>query len=155
MPVLNFRLATPALLVDLAGITGLDDIRITPTGTHLGARVRWVDIERHAGLQGAQPLLAAAIAHVAHYQIRNRGTIGGSLAHADPAAEMPGMAVALDARIHVIGSAGERVIPAGEYFTGALATVLADDELISGRGLVRPRPGRSRDPRPCGRDRCE
>jgi carbon-monoxide dehydrogenase medium subunit len=97
----------------------------------LGARVRWRDIEDDERLKTAQPLLCAAIEHVAHYQIRNRGTVGGSLAHADPAAEMPGIAVTCDVEIKVLGSKGERVIAAGKFFTGALSTALADDEIIT------------------------
>jgi carbon-monoxide dehydrogenase medium subunit len=130
MPVLNFRLAAPTLLVDLRRITGMDRIVVGADGTSLGAKVRWRDIEKSAALAKAQPLLCAAIEHVAHYQIRNRGTVGGSLAHGDPAAEMPGLAVALDARIRIVGAAGERVVPAHEFFTGALSTVLGHDELI-------------------------
>src|SRR5207248_4872203 len=99
-------------------------------GVHLGARVRWRDIEDDKRLRTAHPLLVEAISHVAHYQIRNRGTVGGSLAHADPAAEMPGIAVTCDAQIVVAGPKGTRTVAAGQFFTGALSTVLADDELI-------------------------
>lgn len=130
IPTMAFRLAAPSLLVDLRAIPGMDEIRITPTATTLGARVRWCEIQGHKELKKAQPLLVAAIEHVAHYQIRNRGTVGGSLAHADPAAEMPGIAVTCDARIVLAGAKGRRLVPAGEFFMGALSTVLADDELI-------------------------
>lgn len=130
MPMLAFRLASPKLLVDIGRLKGLENIDVSASGTRLGARVRWRDIEKSEALASGQPLLVAAIAHVAHYQIRNRGTIGGSLAHADPAAEMPGIAVTLDAELRVVGSKGERVIAAGEFFTGPLSTVLAPDELI-------------------------
>jgi carbon-monoxide dehydrogenase medium subunit len=118
MPVLAFRLAAPELLVDLRNIPGLDRIDIGADGVRLGARVRWRDIEDDARLRTAHPLLAAAIAHVAHYQIRNRGTVGGSLAHADPAAEMPGIAVGCDAEIEVAGAAGTRNVPAAELIVG-------------------------------------
>src|SRR5438128_5624583 len=131
MPVLNFRLEAPTLLVDLRRLPGLGDIDIGAEGVRLGAKVRWRDIEEDARLQTAHPLLRAAIAHVAHYQIRNRGTVGGSLAHADPAAELPGIAVTCDAEIAIVGAAGERTIPAGEFFTGPLTTVLRPDELIT------------------------
>ncbi len=137
-----FRLAAPPMLVDLRRIRGLDAIRIGPEGTRLGARVRWRDIEDHAELQSAQPLLAAALEHVAHYPIRNRGTVGGSLAHADPAAELPGIAVTCDATIHLQGRRGGRAVPAAEFFTGALSTVLADDELIVEVGFPPWPPGR-------------
>ncbi|HEY6821863.1 MAG TPA: xanthine dehydrogenase family protein subunit M [Burkholderiales bacterium] len=130
LPTMAFRLATPGLLVDLARIPGLDRIELDESGARLGARVRWRDIEKNERLARAQPLLAAAIAHVAHYQIRNRGTVGGSLAHADPAAEMPGVAVACDAILEVIGKRGRRSIEAGRFFTGALSTALAQEELI-------------------------
>ena len=131
IPTMAFRLAAPALLVDLGRIRGLGEIKITSDAIHIGSRVRWRDIERDTRLKSAHPLLVAAIAQVAHYQIRNRGTVGGSLAHADPAAEMPGIAVTCDAEISVSGSKGKRRIPAGEFFTGPLSTVLADDELIT------------------------
>jgi carbon-monoxide dehydrogenase medium subunit len=136
MPVLAFRLAAPALLVDLRQVPGLDRIDIGPDGVRLGARVRWRDIERDARLCTAAPLLAEAIGHVAHYQIRNRGTVGGSLAHADPAAELPGIAVASDALVEVASVRGQRTIAAGDFFLGALSTALEPDELIT--ALVLP-----------------
>ncbi len=130
MPVLAFRLASPSLLVDLRKIPGLDRIDIGADGVKLGARVRWRDVLDDKRLRTAFPLLPAAISHTAHYQIRNRGTVGGSLAHADPAAEMPGIAVACDAQLVLAGSKGRRTVAAADFFTGALSTVLADDELI-------------------------
>src|ERR1700693_2341188 len=96
VPLLAFRLTAPSMLVDLGRIAGLDKIEIDNAGGHVGARVRWSDIEADARLATSHPLLAAAVTHVAHYSIRKRGTVGGSLAHADPAAEMPGIAVACD-----------------------------------------------------------
>jgi carbon-monoxide dehydrogenase medium subunit len=92
--------------------------------------VRWRDIEDDDRLATAHPLLKAAIAHVAHYQVRNRGTVGGSLAHADPAAEMPGIAITCDAEIAVVGKSGARVIQAADFFQGALTTALTPDEII-------------------------
>ena len=130
IPTMAFRLAAPPMLVDLGNVRELEKIAITAEGVRLGARVRWRDIEVHPELRSAQPLLVEAISHVAHYQVRNRGTVGGSLAHADPAAEMPGVAVACDAEIVVMGKKGSRTIPAGQFFTGALSTALRDDELI-------------------------
>src|ERR687888_728005 len=130
VPMLAFRLAQPALLVDLRKLADLRGIRISENGVTLGAMVRWREIEDDERLDAAHPLLKAAIAHVAHYQIRNRGTVGGSLAHADPAAEMPGIAVTCDAQIMVNGPRGPRSIAAGDFFTGALSTTLRDDELI-------------------------
>ena len=131
MPVLNFRLAAPSLLVDLRRISGLGDIAIGADGVRLGARVRWRDIEADARLADGHPLLREAVAHVAHYQIRNRGTVGGSLAHADPAAELPGVAVACDGVIRVVGAAGARTIAAAEFFTGPLSTALRPGELVT------------------------
>jgi CO/xanthine dehydrogenase FAD-binding subunit len=130
VPMMAFRLATPALLVDLRKLAELRQIRISDNGVVLGAMTRWRDIEDDVRLRTAHPLLLAAIAHVAHYQIRNRGTVGGSIAHADPAAEMPGIAVTCEAEIAVIGKAGMRVIKAEDFFLGALTTALAPDEII-------------------------
>ena len=96
----------------------------------LGAMVRWRDIEDDARLDRAHPLLKAAVAHIAHYQIRNRGTVGGSIAHADPAAEMPGIAMTCDAEIAVAGKSGAHVIQAADFFQGALTTALTADEII-------------------------
>ncbi len=131
MPVLAFRLASPRLLVDLRRIEGMDRIDIDAQGVRMGAKVRWCDIERDARLRTALPPLAEAIGHVAHYQIRNRGTVGGSLAHADPAAELPGIAVACDATIEVASVRGTRNIAAADFFQGALATALEPDELVT------------------------
>lgn len=131
MPLLAFRLAAPEILIDLKRIPGLDRIEVSDKGVTLGAKVRWVDIEHDERLATAHPLLAEAIKHVAHYQIRNRGTVGGSVAHADPAAEMPGIAVACDAEIVATGPQGERRIKAGDFFLGPLQTTLAHDEIIT------------------------
>ena len=130
IPVLAFRLAQPTLLVDLRRIPGLNRIDVAIDGTRLGATVRWCDIENDARLAAAHPLLVAAIAHVAHYPIRNRGTVGGSLAHADAAAELPGIAVTCDADIVVAGRTGPRTVKAADFFVGPLMTVLEPDELI-------------------------
>src|SRR5439155_27296950 len=130
MPMMAFRIATPTMLVDLRKLTELRGIRISADGVRLGAMVRWRDIEDDQRLDTAHPLLKAAIAHVAHYQVRNRGTVGGSLAHADPAAEMPGIAMTCDAEIAVVGKSGQRVIKAADFFQGALTTALAVDEII-------------------------
>lgn len=130
VPMLAFRLAAPSLLVDLRKLVELRKIEISARGVTLGAMVRWRDILDDARLRGAHPLLVAAVAHVAHYQIRNRGTIGGSIAHADPAAEIPGIAVTCEAEMAVVGSAGARVIKAADFFLGPLTTALAADEII-------------------------
>jgi aerobic carbon-monoxide dehydrogenase medium subunit len=130
VPMMAFRVASPALLVDLRKLAELRRIEITADGVRLGAMTRWRDIEDDPRLETAQPLLKAAVAEVAHYQIRNRGTVGGSIAHADPAAEMPGIAVTCDAEIAVVGRAGPRVIKAADFFIAPLVTALASDEII-------------------------
>ena len=131
MPVMAFRLATPSALVDLRHIDGLDQIEIVGREIKIGAMTRWRMIEESRELKRTVPVLPAAMEHVAHYQIRNRGTVGGSLAHADPAAEFPALAVGCDAVIDVIGSKGARAIKAADLFTGALETSLKDDEIIT------------------------
>jgi carbon-monoxide dehydrogenase medium subunit len=131
VPMMAFRIASPALLVDLRKLSELRQITIDASGVRLGAMVRWRDIEDEVRLDVAHPLLKAAVSHVAHYQIRNRGTVGGSIAHADPAAEMPGIAVTCDAEIAVMGMAGPRVIPADDFFIAPLTTALAADEIIT------------------------
>ena len=130
IPILAFRLAAPSLLVDLRRLPGLDGISISEQGVKLGALVRWCDIEEDARLGTAHPLLAAAVGHVAHYQIRNRGTVGGSLAHADVAAELPAIAVTCDAEIVVTGRSGTRAIAAAEFFLAPMMTALEPDEII-------------------------
>jgi carbon-monoxide dehydrogenase medium subunit len=137
LPIMAFRLAAPSALVDLRKIKGLDEIEITQDAIHLGPMVRWRDVERHEGLAAALPMLPQAMEHVAHYQIRNRGTVGGSLAHADPAAEFPGIAVTCDARIHLASASGERVVPAADLFVGPLETCLQDGEIITSIELPR------------------
>lgn len=130
LPVMAFRLASPGLLVDIRRLAGLAALSIDEDGVRLGARVRWCDIIGNRRLATAHPLLVAAIGHVAHYQVRNRGTVGGSLAHADPAAEMPGLAVVCDAELTLRGPMATRIVPAADFFLGPLSTALADDELI-------------------------
>jgi len=131
VPMLAFRLAAPTLLVDLRKLDELRDITIGDRGVTLGAMVRWRDILEHPRLRQAHPLLTAAVKHIAHYQIRNRGTVGGGLAHADPAAELPCIAVTCEAEIVALGPKGRRVITAAEFFRGALLTALQPDEIIT------------------------
>jgi carbon-monoxide dehydrogenase medium subunit len=131
VPILAFRLAAPTLLVDLRKLDELRDITIGDRGVTLGAMVRWRDVLEHPRLRHAHPLLVAAVEHIAHYQIRNRGTVGGSLAHADPAAELPCIAVTCEAEIVALGPKGRRVIVAAEFFRGALLTALQPDEIIT------------------------
>ena len=130
MPMLAFRVAAPKLVVDIGAVNALRGVSIDSSGVLLGALTRWCDIERHPSLRKAHPLLVEAVGHVAHYQIRNRGTVGGSLAHADPAAEFPGICVACDATIEVVGIKGRRLVEAAQFFVGSLTTTLSHDELI-------------------------
>jgi len=136
MPILAFRLAAPELVIDLKNVPGLDSIEVGgDEGVRLGARVRWRDIERDQALGTAHPLLVEATRNIAHYQIRNRGTVGGSLALADPAAELPGIAVTCDGEIAIAGSSGERVVKAVDFFLGPMSTALAANEIITGLRL--------------------
>lgn len=130
MPMLAFRVAACRLLIDLKNVPGLDRIVIDSDCVELGARVRWRDIEQDQRLRSAHPLLSEAVAHIAHYQIRNRGTVGGSLAHADPAAELPALAVTCEAQIVSAGPNGRRSIPASEFFLSPLVTALEPREMI-------------------------
>jgi aerobic carbon-monoxide dehydrogenase medium subunit len=131
VPMLAFRLTAPTLLVDLRKLSELRQIKITDAGVTLGAMVRWRDILQDPRLRQAHPLLVAAVEHIAHYQIRNRGTVGGSLAHADPAAELPGIAVTCEADIVALGREGSRMIAAGDFFRGALTTALRPEEIVT------------------------
>lgn len=131
VPMMAFRVASPSLVVDLRKLTELRQIKIGADGVRLGAMVRWREILDDKKLRAAHPLLVAAVEHVAHYQIRNRGTVGGSLAHADPAAEMPGIVVTCEAQIAVMGKAGARTIAAADFFRGPLMTALKADEIIT------------------------
>ncbi|MDB5607463.1 MAG: Molybdopterin dehydrogenase, FAD-binding [Bradyrhizobium sp.] len=131
LPMLAFRLTSPELLVDLKHLKNLGTISVGDDGVRLGARVRWCDIESDQRLVQSHPLLAEAIKHVAHYQVRNRGTVGGSLAHADPSAEMPGVALTCDAQMTIVGSSGTRVEKAADFFTGPLQTSLEPDEILT------------------------
>jgi CO/xanthine dehydrogenase FAD-binding subunit len=131
MPMMAFRMARPTLLVDLRKLKDLRQIKIGADGVRLGALARWRDILDDKRLDAAHPLLKAAVSHVAHYQIRNRGTVGGSIAHADPAAEMPGICQTCDAVITAVGKSGSRTIEADDFFQGALTTALEPDEIIT------------------------
>lgn len=131
VPVMNFRLAQPGVLIDLNGVPGLDDVWQADDGTlHFGSMVRQSRLERDSLVARHQPLLAEAMPYIAHPQIRNRGTFGGSLAHADPAAELPVITVALDGRLKLQSAAGERWLPARDFYTGLFATDIGDEELL-------------------------
>ena len=130
MPMMNFRLVTPAALVDLNRIPGLDYIRSDNGMVRIGAMTRHRAVEFSPVVAERLPLLAEAIKLVAHLPIRSRGTMGGSLAHADPAAELPMVLLALEGEVVVRGHTGERVIKAADLFEGLLTTSLAADEII-------------------------
>ena len=130
VPAMNFRLAQPAVLVDLNRVEGLDGIDDGAAGVRIGAMVRQRAAERSPVVAARVPLLAEALPHVAHPQIRARGTVGGSLAHADPAAEIPAVMLALGARLVVRGAGGERVVEAADFFTDLFGTALEAEEVL-------------------------
>src|ERR1700744_944871 len=130
MPAMNLRLISPELIIDIGGISELQGIVVQGDILRIGALTRHVDLQYSAQIAAYAPLLADAIAHVAHPAIRNRGTLGGSLAHADPAAELPACMLALDANIVVLGRGGERRIAALDFFQGIFQTALLADELL-------------------------
>jgi CO/xanthine dehydrogenase FAD-binding subunit len=130
-PILALRLASPTMLIDLKRVPGLNAILIDQDRVELGAGVRWRDILLNNELKTALPILPAAIEHVAHYQIQNRGTVGGSLAHADPAAEFPGIAIVCDATIEVFNSNGVREIAAADFLRGPLETCLETGDIVT------------------------
>jgi len=131
VPMLNFRLLRPSVLVDINRIPGLSYIRDTGGEIRVGALTRHHQLETSPVIAEHLPVLRAAMTHVAHLAIRNRGTIGGSLTHADPAAELPMMALLLDATIHVTSPKGRRRIAARNFFLGALSVALEADELVT------------------------
>jgi CO/xanthine dehydrogenase FAD-binding subunit len=131
IPAMNFRLATPSVLVDLNGLNALAYIKDGDT-LRLGAMTRQRTVERSTLVAKHAPLVAETMPFIAHAAIRNRGTIGGSLAHADPAAELPAVMLALDARFAVQSSSGSRMVAARDFFTGLFATAIAPGELLTG-----------------------
>jgi aerobic carbon-monoxide dehydrogenase medium subunit len=131
VPLLALRMTSPKLLVDISRLAELKGIDIGPQGIRLGALTRWCDVLGHPQLAAHHPLLVEAIGHVAHYQIRNRGTVGGSCCHADPSAEMPAVAVTCEAQFEISSRRGLRVVPAEAFFRGILTTALEPDELLT------------------------
>jgi carbon-monoxide dehydrogenase medium subunit len=130
IPLLALRLARPAVLIDINGIDELSGVRAADGWVAIGAMTREYVAEESETVADTVPLLAAALPLIGHEAIRSRGTIGGSLAHADPAAELPAVARALDAEFVVCGQSGERVVPAAEWFEGYLTTSRRPDELL-------------------------
>jgi aerobic carbon-monoxide dehydrogenase medium subunit len=131
VPMLALRLARPAHLVDVNGVAELAGARLDNDHLVVGATTRHVSLERDREIGEAVPLLRLAAPHIGHFQIRNRGTLGGSLAHADAAAELPAVARALDAAIVVAGPSGERTIPAAGFFQMVFTTALEPDEMVT------------------------
>lgn len=132
IPVLNMRMARPEVLVDITRIVDLQQIEISDDGgLRIGAAVRQSDALNHPGVRRGWPAVTAAIRHIGHPQIRNNGTVCGSLAHADSSAELPAVAVLLDALLEVSSLRGERQIPAADFFLGTFTTALEPDEVVT------------------------
>ena len=131
LPILALRMASPSCLVDLGGIESLRQITVGASGVTVGAMVTHAANASAPAHREHVPLLHQAVRHVAHEAVRNRGTIGGSIAYADAAAEMPLVAVALDATMHLARRGGERAVPAGEFFHGHYSTAIDEGELLT------------------------
>ena len=141
VPMMNFRVAAPKVLVDINRIGSLAGIKVTRSFVRIGALTRHVELERSADIAEHLPLVAAAMPHIAHPAIRNRGTLGGSMALADPAAELPACALALGATFVVAGKKGERRIAAQDFFKGLYATALKAGELLVAVEFPLSKPG--------------
>jgi aerobic carbon-monoxide dehydrogenase medium subunit len=131
VPMMNLRLARPTDLVDLNGVVELTELAVDGGQLRIGAMVRQRSVERSAVLVGNWPLIQEALRHVGHVQIRNRGTIGGSLAHADPAAELPAVMLALEAELEVRSTTGRRTVTAADFFLDYYTTALEPTELLT------------------------
>jgi CO/xanthine dehydrogenase FAD-binding subunit len=141
IPAMNFRLARPSVLIDINGLKDLAGVDQTSgEGIRVGALTRYRDLERDGRFLASCPLFADALPHIAHPQIRNRGTIGGNLSHADPASEIPALAVAMEGRMRLKSSAGGREVAASEFFQGLLTTDLGVDEMLVEIAFPAPKP---------------
>jgi CO/xanthine dehydrogenase FAD-binding subunit len=132
IPTMNFRLAEPAVLIDLNGVDELVGIEPRVGGVWIGAMTRQATAERSEAVKRSVPLLAETFPWIAHPAIRNRGTVGGNLAHADPASELPAVALVLEARFLIRGQGGERWVTAADFFPGLFATALEPEEILLG-----------------------
>jgi carbon-monoxide dehydrogenase medium subunit len=128
---LNMRLSSPSLLVDINGVSGLDGVSVKNRMVEIGALTRHVTLERSAEIAKHAPLIARAMPQIAHPAIRNRGTIGGSLAYADPAAELPACLLALDGEVDITGPQGKRSVKAEDFFKGLFETSLGPHDVLS------------------------
>ena len=141
IPAMNFRLARPAVLIDINPLTELAGIdRLDGETIRVGAVTRYRALERDASFLKTCPLFADALPHVAHPQIRNRGTIGGNLSHADPASELPAVAIAMQARMKVRSQTADRELDASDFFAGLLTTSLEPEEMLVEIAFPAPRP---------------
>jgi carbon-monoxide dehydrogenase medium subunit len=132
VPTMNFRLTQPAMLIDINPLAELAGVKSGAAEcVRIGALTRYCNLERDPATERDLPLIHEALPHIAHPQIRNRGTIGGNLAHADPASEMPAIVVALAGRLRAQSIKGERWIAASDFFVGALTTALESDEMLT------------------------
>ena len=131
MPMMNLRLVRPAVIVDINRIGGLSGVSAADGTVTIGSLTRQRDLERSDAIRNAFPMMAAAISHIGHFQIRNRGTIGGSLAHADPAAELPAICTALDGELALADSNGTQTMAAAEFAVAPLITSLAPEQLLT------------------------
>jgi carbon-monoxide dehydrogenase medium subunit len=141
IPTMNFRLARPSVLIDINGLTALAGVDRSGGGMiRVGALTRYRDLERDGGFLASCPLFADALPHIAHPQIRNRGTIGGNLSHADPASELPALAVVMEGRMRLRSSKGAREVAASAFFQGSLTTGIAVDEMLVEIAFPAPKP---------------
>ncbi|MDE2052649.1 MAG: FAD binding domain-containing protein, partial [Gammaproteobacteria bacterium] len=139
--MMNFRLARPKIIIDVSNVEDHNQV----TAEEGGLRIRATTVQRYAErsplVQERLPLLCRAIQHIAHFQIRNKGTIGGNLANADPASELPAISLALEAEFEILSSQGRRIVPAAEFFITSMTTAVAPNEVLSSVRFAQPPAG--------------
>jgi carbon-monoxide dehydrogenase medium subunit len=142
-PMMNMRIVQPGHLIDINRIAQLEEVRVEGDHLRCGALIRHADLARNETVRKQAPMLAHAAGTIGHYAIRQRGTLGGSLAHADPAAQLLAVALALDATIEIVSANGQRMVPAAEFFASVFTTVLEPHEMLVAVyvPLARPREG--------------